>query len=110
MSDHADIVYECPGCGRPVVPGEDYVVAQEYELEADVTLHGTRGDVALGVRRRFHVEHFRGRLGGHYYELVTDKRGTAEESTGRSRSTAVADVDRSSGEDPPVSSPVPPES
>ncbi|MGH3079026.1 MAG: hypothetical protein ACRDPZ_12710 [Gaiellaceae bacterium] len=73
MSDQEAIVHECPGCGRPVEPGEDYVVAQEYELEPDVALHGTKRDVALGVQRRFHVEHFRGRLGDHFYELDNDQ-------------------------------------
>jgi hypothetical protein len=73
MSDQAAIVYVCPGCGRPVEPGEDYVVAQEYELEPEVALHGTKRDFGLGVQRRFHVEHFRGRLGEHFYELVNDQ-------------------------------------
>jgi hypothetical protein len=84
MSDHADIVYECPGCGRPVVPGEDYVVAQEYELEPDVTLHGTKGDVVLGVQRRFHVEHFEGASAATITNCHRQAR-TAEEGTGRSR-------------------------
>jgi hypothetical protein len=67
------IVYECRGCGRPIEPGEAYVVALEYERESDFTLHMKGGDVAVGTEQRFHVEHFRGRLDDYFYELV-DKR------------------------------------
>jgi hypothetical protein len=63
------MTFVCPGCGRPVEVGEDYVEAHEYEVEADFRLH-TTGDVGIVVTRRFHVEHFRGRIDGRFYELV----------------------------------------
>ena len=60
-------VYICPGCGEAIAPGEDYVVAHGYKLEPGFTLHGSaRPD---GVERRFHVGHFRGRMGDIHYEL-----------------------------------------
>jgi hypothetical protein len=49
----------CPGCGRPVGPGDDYVVAQEYRLEPGFVLHLNRDHLRDGVERRFHVGHFR---------------------------------------------------
>jgi len=73
MPERSIIVYECPGCGRPVEPGEDYVVAREYELEPGFSLHMKGDDLAAGAERRFHVEHFRGRLGDHFYELVDEQ-------------------------------------
>ena len=60
----------CPGCGLPVVDGEDYVVAQEYTLDQDFGLHLDRGQGGDGIERRFHVGHFRGRMGDCFYELV----------------------------------------
>jgi hypothetical protein len=67
-------VHECPGCGMPIAPGEDYVVAREYDVGPDFSLH-TGGRVGRGaVERRFHVEHFRGRLGDHFYELIDERR------------------------------------
>jgi hypothetical protein len=61
-------VHACPGCGRPVAPGEDYVVAREHRYEAEVALH-SNGE-SEHVERRFHVGHFRGRLGEYFYELI----------------------------------------
>jgi hypothetical protein len=69
MPDQSLIVYFCPRCGRPVEEGEDYVVAREHSLEPEVTPH-MHGDASVAALRRFHVEHFRGRLRGHFYELV----------------------------------------
>lgn len=69
MTEGVARVFLCPGCGRPVAAGEDFVDAHEYEDEADFRLH-TSGDVGASVTRRFHVEHFRGRIGGRFYELV----------------------------------------
>jgi len=66
------VAHRCPGCGRPVEPGEDYVVALEYEDEPGFSLHELTTDVPVGVERRFHVEHFRGRLGDHLYALVDE--------------------------------------
>ena len=63
-------VYLCPGCGQPVEPGEDYVIAQEYKVEPEFALHLKRADLLESVQRRFHVGHFRGRMGEHYYELA----------------------------------------
>jgi hypothetical protein len=77
MSDRRIIAYECPGCGKPIERGEDYVVAREYELEPGFSLHMKSDDLAVGAERRFHVEHFRGRLGDRFYELV-DRGGSAD--------------------------------
>jgi hypothetical protein len=63
------IVWECPGCGQPIEPGDDYVVTREYSLPPDFTLH-MKGPNDMGTPRRFHVEHFRARLGDHVYELI----------------------------------------
>ena len=68
MPKRRTIVYVCPGCSEPVEPGEEYVVAREYEPEPGFSLHMQGG--ATGTERRFHVGHFRGRLGDHFYELV----------------------------------------
>jgi hypothetical protein len=66
------VAHMCPGCGRPVEPGEDYVVALEYEDEPGFSLHELRSDTPVGAERRFHVEHFRGRLGDRLYALVDE--------------------------------------
>jgi hypothetical protein len=71
IPDHSFIVYLCPRCGRPVEEGEDYVVAREHSLEPEVTPH-MHGDTSVAALRRFHVEHFRGRLRGFFYELVDE--------------------------------------
>lgn len=70
MPERSIVVYECPGCGKPIAPGEDYVAAIEYALGPDFSLHIGEHHSVPGVKRRFHVEHFRGRIGDHYYELV----------------------------------------
>jgi hypothetical protein len=72
MSDESPVVFECPGCGRSVEPGEDYVVALEYEVEAGFSLHQMRNTVPVTAERRFHVEHFRGQLGDHFYALIDE--------------------------------------
>ena len=59
----------CPGCGEPVKPGEDHVVALEHRLAHEVSLHGQKSRPSDGVKRRFHVGHFRGQLGDYFYEL-----------------------------------------
>ena len=69
MPEASVIVYECPGCGKTIEPGEDYVVAREYPLTPDFSLH-MEGRDDVGTIRRFHVEHFRGHLGDHVYELI----------------------------------------
>ena len=63
-------VYECPGCGMAVEPGEDFVVAREYDAAGDFSLHMHAHDLVVRGERRFHVEHFRGRIGDFVYELV----------------------------------------
>ncbi len=63
------IIYDCPGCGTPIEPDQDYVVALEYQLPDDFDLH-MKHDLAPAATRRFHVEHFRGRIADHFYELV----------------------------------------
>ena len=70
MPEASVIVYECPGCGQPIESGEDFVVAREYELAPDFSLHMTGNEDTIRAIRRFHVEHFRGRMGGYVYELV----------------------------------------
>jgi hypothetical protein len=62
--------FVCPGCGQPVKPGEDYVVAREHPDQAEVSLHLNGEQSSWSVERRFHVGHFRGRLGDCFYELV----------------------------------------
>jgi hypothetical protein len=73
VSKTSIIVYECPGCGKAIEVGEDYVVAREYALAADFSLHMKRDEVTAAGTRRFHVKHFRGRLGDHFYELVDEQ-------------------------------------
>jgi hypothetical protein len=51
------IAWACPGCGQPIEPADDYVVAREYSLPPDFTLH-MKGHDDVGTTRRFHVEHF----------------------------------------------------
>ncbi len=75
MSEASLLVHECPGCGKAIEPGEDYVVPREYALAPDFSLHMKGDEVAAAGTRRFHVHHFRGRLGDHVYELV-DKRSS----------------------------------
>jgi hypothetical protein len=74
MPEASIIVYECPGCGKAIAPGEDYVVAREYAVAPDFSLHMRANDAAVRETRRFHVKHFRGRLGDHFYELVDEQR------------------------------------
>jgi hypothetical protein len=73
MSEGAVVEYECPGCGMPVRPGDDYVVARKYAVTPEFSLHMSGNDVAAAPMRRFHVEHFRGLLHDHFYELVDKK-------------------------------------
>ena len=72
MSEASVIVHECPGCGKSVEPPEDYVVAREYQLTPDFSLHMQGHEETVRAIRRFHVEHFRGRIGEHVYELVQE--------------------------------------
>lgn len=71
MSLRQEVVYHCPRCGRPVADDEDYVRAREHRLEPGFELHQRRD--ANGLERRFHVEHFRGRIGDRVYQLVRDE-------------------------------------
>ena len=73
MPKASAIVYECPTCGMAVGPGEDYVAAREYQPAPDFSLHMKEHDLAARATRRFHVEHFRGRIGDYVYELVDDE-------------------------------------
>ena len=73
MPEASTIVYQCPGCGKAIEPGEDYVVAREHPLAHDFTLH-MKGHDDVGTTRRFHVEHFRRRLNDHVYELIDAQR------------------------------------
>ena len=70
MPDELPAVYECPGCECPVESGEVYVVALEYEVEPGFSLHRVTDDSAAVADRRFHVEHFRRRIGGRHFALV----------------------------------------
>ena len=73
MPEASSIVHECPGCGRVVEPAEDYVLAREYPLAPDFDLHMHRHDGAPRPERRFHVEHFRWRIGDARYALVREE-------------------------------------
>jgi hypothetical protein len=75
MPDEPAVVYVCPGCGQPVAPGQDYVIAEEYKLEPGFALHLKRVDLAESVQRRFHVGHVRGRTGEYFYELSPQPEG-----------------------------------
>ena len=70
MPNELTVVYECPGCERPVEPGEVYVVALEYEVEPGFSLHKMTDHSAAVADRRFHVEHFRRRIGDRHFALV----------------------------------------
>jgi hypothetical protein len=70
MSYSPPAVFVCPGCGRAVGPGEDYVVTLEYEAESGFSLHAMSHCGQAGTERRFHVEHFRGHLGDRHYVLL----------------------------------------
>jgi len=72
MPEASVIVYECPGCGNTIEAGEDYVVAREYQIAPDFSLHMKGHEETVRAIRRFHVEHFRGRIGDSVYELVHD--------------------------------------
>lgn len=73
MPEASAIVYDCPGCGRPIEPSADYVVAREYEVAPDFSLHMKEHVPAPKATRHFHVEHFRGRIGDYIYELVDEE-------------------------------------
>jgi hypothetical protein len=61
----------CPACGQPILPEDDYVTAREHASKAEFALHSHAERSSERLERRFHVGHFRGRLGDHFYELVT---------------------------------------
>ena len=69
MTGDMKATYECPGCGGPVMPGEDHVVAVEYVAEPGFTLHQMPTDGGSTADRRFHVEHFRHRIGNRLFVL-----------------------------------------
>jgi len=75
MSNEPAVVYECPGCGKVVREDEDYVIAREYKLDSGFRLHLQGEKRPEGAERRFHVGHFRGRLGDYYYELIAAPQG-----------------------------------
>ncbi len=60
------------GCGKAIEAGEDYVVAREYPLAPGFDLHMGGLEETVRAIRRFHVEHFRGRMGDYVYELVCE--------------------------------------
>ena len=80
MPEASVIVYECPGCGKTIEPGEDYVVAREYEAAPDFSLHLKQHVPAPKATRHFHVEHFRGHIGDYTYELVDEDELVDEEA------------------------------
>jgi len=51
------------------MPGEDHVVAVEYVAEPGFTLHQMPTDGGSTADRRFHVEHFRHRIGNRLFVL-----------------------------------------
>ena len=78
MPVYPSATYTCPGCGEPVAPHDDYVVALEYEAEPGFSLHDMTVEPTAAVERRFHVEHFRGRLGDRVFLLVPDQGAHAQ--------------------------------
>jgi hypothetical protein len=50
------------------------VIAEEYKLQSEFALHLKR-EGSESVQRRFHVGHFRGRMGDFFYELIADPEG-----------------------------------
>ncbi len=86
MRESSVIVYECPGCGTPIEPSADHVVAREYESQLDFVLH-MHGGASTRATRRFHVAHFRRQIGECVYELVQK-----EASDGRVDATAFGPV------------------
>lgn len=72
MGEASVIVFECPSCGETIEPGEDYVVAREYELAPGFSLHIAAHDETVSAIRRFHVQHFRNHVGDYVYELIHD--------------------------------------
>jgi hypothetical protein len=88
MSNDSPGVFECPGCGRPVEPGEDYVVALEHEAEPGFSLHKMSNAVLpVTAEQRFHVEHFRGHLGDRWYVLVDGSSASPSEQVAPSSMT-----------------------
>jgi hypothetical protein len=73
MPDDAAVIHQCPGCGLPVEPGDVYVVALEYELEPGFSLHRMAHDSGATAERRFHVEHFRARIGDSLFALIHEQ-------------------------------------
>ena len=66
--DEPGVGFVCPGCGIPVEDDEPHVLAREHTAESDVTLH--THDHSASTRRRFHVAHFRRRIGDRVYKLL----------------------------------------
>jgi hypothetical protein len=69
MTGDVNATHECPGCGGPVLPGEDYVDAVEYVAEPGFTLHRMTADAVATADRRFHVGHFRHQIGSRLFVL-----------------------------------------
>jgi hypothetical protein len=66
-------VHVCPGCGLPVVEGEKYLVAQEYENAPGLGQRDFEPEaLAKGAKRRFHVGHFHKRIGNLVFEVERD--------------------------------------
>lgn len=80
-NEWSKMVCVCPGCGQPIEPGDDYVVAREYESAPDFSLH-MNGDERARPTRRFHVAHFRRQIGERVYELVHDEMTLGHEGIG----------------------------
>jgi hypothetical protein len=72
--DESGVAFVCPSCGLPVGKDEPHVSALEHTVRSDVTLH--MHDRTAATRRRFHVEHFRRRIGDRHYELVRSTTST----------------------------------
>jgi hypothetical protein len=70
--DDSGVGNVCPGCGLLVGDDEPHVLAREHVAESDVTLH--MHDHSAGTGRRFHVEHFRRRIGDCSYDLVGSRK------------------------------------
>jgi hypothetical protein len=59
-------LHVCPGCLQPLQPGDEYVVARQYDhAPGSAQLRALSGGVL-----RFHRQHFRARIGGKVYRVL----------------------------------------
>jgi hypothetical protein len=59
--------YVCPGCLQPLEPGDEYVVARQYDEAPGLAQLRMASE---GSVLRFHRQHFRRRLGDKVYRVL----------------------------------------